>query len=116
MRSRAGQRNAKDSNITINLTLPEGMNPHPQPQQPHLGAPPPRPCIPPQLSLEVFCERFNLTHTIRLKLLDYLVTGPHTLRHLKNEHLQEAMLNPAEIADVRDAQDRWIMGQGENID
>jgi hypothetical protein len=62
--------------------------------------------------LETYRDRFNLAHSIYLKLADYSVTGPQTLRHLKNEHLQEAGLNPADIADVRDAQDRWMAGKG----
>jgi integrase len=67
------------------------------------------------MPLEMFCHRFkfSLGQGIFEKLRAYSITGPHTLRHLKNTHLEEARLNPAEIADVRDAQDRWIMGEGE---
>lgn len=112
LRSQAAQKSAKDSNITINLTLPEGLAAAPAPlqqqQQPHLV-----PHIPAQISLRLFCTRFNLTDDIYNKLNNYSVTGPQTLRHLKNAHLMQALLNPAQVADVRDAQDRWTAGEGE---
>ncbi|KAJ7146671.1 hypothetical protein C8R44DRAFT_724417 [Mycena epipterygia] len=116
LRTRATQKaTAKDSNITINLTLPDNvlpLQPHRDRQQPAAPVPIPR-RIPPQMSLALFCARFNLTDSIHTKLRDFSVTGPHTLRHLKNEHLLEAGLNHAEVANVRDAQDRWVAGEGE---
>ncbi|KAJ7879702.1 hypothetical protein B0H13DRAFT_2051050 [Mycena leptocephala] len=105
---------AKDSNITINLTLPESAQPLQPHQQQRINAPAPLPRrIPPQISLETFVDRYNLTNTVYQKLQDFSVTGPHTLRHLKNEHLLEAGLNHAEVANVCDAQDRWVAGEGE---
>lgn len=117
LRNRASQKSAnKDSNITINLTLPDGLIPPTAlaPQQPMAAQPPSRPRIAPQMSLRLFCTRYNLPARIYDKLVAYDVTGPHTLRHLKNAHLEGAGLNPAEVADVRDAQDRWIVGEKEN--
>ncbi|KAJ6522821.1 hypothetical protein DFH09DRAFT_1330406 [Mycena vulgaris] len=110
----------KDSNITINLTLPNALLP---PAAPHARshpasatAPaihqPQRLPIPPQMTLETFCIRYDLSPHIQEKLAAYSVTGPQTLRHLKNTHLEEATLNMGEIADVRDAQDRWMIGDG----
>ncbi|KAF8140816.1 hypothetical protein K438DRAFT_2030390 [Mycena galopus ATCC 62051] len=98
LRTRATQKTAaKDSNITINLTLPEPARPlQPLPQQTVPGAPIPR-RIPPQLTLEIFCERFHLSDSVHAKLRNFDVTGPHTLRHLKNDHLHEAGLNHAEV-------------------
>ncbi|KAJ7675268.1 hypothetical protein B0H17DRAFT_1140344 [Mycena rosella] len=101
--NRTTQKSAnKDPNITINLTLPNGLiPPNPlAPQQPAAAQPPAQPRIAPQI--------------IYHKLVAYNVTGPHTLRHWKNSHLEEVGLNPAEVADVRDAQDRWIVGEKEN--
>ncbi|KAJ7080905.1 hypothetical protein B0H15DRAFT_803832 [Mycena belliarum] len=107
----------KDSGITINLTLPETAAPVPASRSlmPAMQpvAHPSHPRIAPQMSLELFSQRYNLSRRIFDKLGAYSVTGPQTLRHLKNNHLEEALLNPAEIADVRDAQDRWLMGEGE---
>ncbi|KAJ7712083.1 hypothetical protein B0H16DRAFT_1900261 [Mycena metata] len=119
VRGRTAKAKANDSNITIHLTLPDATVPvplanNPQPPPAPLQAPqPPRPRIAPQISLELFCHRYNLGQAIHAKLQAYSVTGPHTLRHLKNNHLEAANLNPAEIADIRDAQDRWVMGEGE---
>lgn len=115
LRTRATQKaTAKDSNITINLTLPESAQPLQPHQQQRINASAPLPRrIPPQISLETFVDRYNLTNTVYQKLQDFSVTGPHTLRHLKNEHLLEAGLNHAEVANVRDAQDRWVAGEGE---
>ncbi|KAJ7759965.1 hypothetical protein B0H16DRAFT_1720187 [Mycena metata] len=116
LRTRAQKASTKDSNITINLTLPDTANagvPAPAPNQlQHIPAQPRR-RIPPQLSLATFCQRFNLGAHIQDKLDAYSVTGPQTLRHLSNDNLKEATLNPAEIADVRDAQDRWMAGEAE---
>ncbi|KAJ7891990.1 hypothetical protein B0H13DRAFT_1886935 [Mycena leptocephala] len=107
VRNRETQKaSAKGSNITINLTLPETAVPSIIPAHPHQPAPPPRPRIAAQMPLEMFCHRFSLGQGIFDKLRAYSVTGPHTLRHLKNTHLEEAHLNPTEIADVRDAQDQ----------
>ncbi|KAJ7613762.1 hypothetical protein DFH06DRAFT_1369381 [Mycena polygramma] len=108
---------ANDSNITINLQLPDAALPRQAPlnERPPL-APIQQPThtrIAPQMTLELFCLRFNLNQSIYDKLKAYSVTGPQTLRHLKNNHLETANLNPAEIADVRDAQDRWNAGEGE---
>ncbi|KAJ7604763.1 hypothetical protein B0H17DRAFT_1154425 [Mycena rosella] len=115
IRTRATQKGTmKDNNITINLTMPETAVPaqtQPQPVPPVRQ--PSRPGIAPQMSLELFSQRYNLTAGIYNKLRAYSVTGPHALRYLKNNHLEDAHLNPAEIADVRDAQDRWVAGEGE---
>lgn len=114
--NRTTQKSAnKDPNITINLTLPNGLiPPNPlAPQQPAAAQPPAQPRIAPQMSLKLFCTCYNLADRIYHKLVAYDVTGPHTLRHLKNSHLEEVGLNPAEVADVRDAQDRWIVGEKE---
>ncbi|KAJ7441185.1 hypothetical protein B0H11DRAFT_2351170 [Mycena galericulata] len=115
LRTRATQKaTAKDSNITINLTLPDPALPLQPHQQQRINAPAPLPRrIPPQISLEIFVDRYNLTNAVYQKLADFSVTGPHTLRHLKNEHLLEAGLNHAEVANVHDAQDRWVAGEGE---
>ncbi|KAJ7168113.1 hypothetical protein C8R43DRAFT_945370 [Mycena crocata] len=118
IRNRATQKaTAKDSNITINLTLPDtAALPLPLPAQPLRPIQESQPCrIAPQITLELFCLPYNLSQGIHTKLRAYSVTGPQTLHHLKNNHLEAALLNPAEIADVRDAQDRWIMGEGEYI-
>ncbi|KAJ6537522.1 hypothetical protein DFH09DRAFT_1369087 [Mycena vulgaris] len=107
----------KDSNITINLTLPDAAAPRPHGPLPAPDVIPPaqrRRRIPPQMTLKDFCTRFHLTNNIQEKLHAYSVTGPQTLRHLADAMLVDAELNPAEIADVRDAQDRWMVGEGEN--
>ncbi|KAJ6478413.1 hypothetical protein C8R45DRAFT_1101820 [Mycena sanguinolenta] len=103
----------KESNIVINLTVPDpkpaaapAVPSHAAPVHSHLP-------IAPQMSLELFCLRFSLTADIHDKLAAYSVTSPQILRYLKNSHLEEAFRNPAQVADIRDAQDRWILGEGE---
>ncbi|KAJ7937538.1 hypothetical protein B0H13DRAFT_1852511 [Mycena leptocephala] len=56
--------------------------------------------IPPQISLSIFGALFNLADSVYTKLRDFSVTGPHTLRYLKNEHLLEAELNHAEVENL----------------
>lgn len=66
------------------------------------------PRIPRKISLEDFCMRYQLTARIRDKLNDLDITGPHALRFLTDEDLRDqGFLSIAQVADVRDAQERW---------
>ncbi|KAF7371859.1 hypothetical protein MVEN_00042900 [Mycena venus] len=110
LRSHATEKaTVKDSNITINLTLPKPMQPLQPQEQQRINAPA---TLPRRCYLEIFVDHYNLTNPVYQKLQDFSVTGPHTLRHLKNEHLLEAGLNHAEVANVRDVQDGLVIGEG----
>lgn len=63
----------------------------------------------PKLSLIDFCERFNLSLWLREKLDNIDVTGPHCLRFLQNADLLGAGLSLGELADIRDAEERWML-------
>ncbi|KAJ7727450.1 hypothetical protein B0H16DRAFT_1894423 [Mycena metata] len=121
VRGRTAKAKVSDSNITIHLTLPDATAPvplandHQPPPAPFQAPQPPCPRMTPQISLKLFCHHYNLGQAIHAKLQAYSVTGPHTLHHLKNNHLEAANLNPAEIADACDAQDSWVMGEGEEL-
>lgn len=41
------------------------------------------------------------------------VTGPHALRFVTDQHLMDlGDMEIGEIADVRDAEERWVIGTG----
>ncbi|KAL0566044.1 hypothetical protein V5O48_015971 [Marasmius crinis-equi] len=71
--------------------------------------------LPPKMLLDDFCERYELTVDLRRKLEDMKVPGPHTLRLIRNESL-EKQLEIGEIAELRDAEERWMedLEQGES--
>jgi hypothetical protein len=87
------------------------------PQRPQLSASAlrlTRPALVPKMNLATFCERFNLSDFILQKLDTMQITGPHGLRFVSNQQLVEAgNMGIGELADVRDAQERWSLG-GEN--
>ena len=69
------------------------------------------PKLPPKISLEEFCNQYQLTDSIYNRLTNLQVTGPHALRFLENQVLRdEGFLSTAQVADVRDAQERWEGG------
>jgi len=69
----------------------------------------------PKMTLFVFCERFDLSDFILQKLDVMKVTGPHGLRFISDQQLVEVGgLDVGELADVRDAQERWVFGQGQD--
>ncbi|KAK0431135.1 hypothetical protein EV421DRAFT_1854867 [Armillaria borealis] len=62
----------------------------------------------PKFDLATFCTRYSLSEDIQIKLSLYQVTGPHTLAYLSDEILStEAFLHPAQLGDIRDAENRW---------
>jgi len=67
------------------------------------------------MTLADFCEKFDLSVFILQKLDVLHVTGPHALRFISNQQLVEVGgMDIGELADVRDAQERWGYGQGSN--
>jgi hypothetical protein len=65
------------------------------------------------MALGDFCDKFDLSIYILQKLDTLKITGPHALRFITNQHLVEfGGLDIGELADVRDAQERWGYGQG----
>lgn len=72
-----------------------------------------RPAQVPKITLNEFCHRFQLTSPILEKLEVMKVTGPHALRFVTDTHLVElGKMEIGEIADVRDAEERWAFGTG----
>jgi hypothetical protein len=62
----------------------------------------------PKILLADFCARYDLSPTIEQKLVLIKIAGPHALRYINNTSLrEEAGLELGELADVRDAQERW---------
>ncbi|KAF9233112.1 hypothetical protein BU15DRAFT_66876 [Melanogaster broomeanus] len=71
----------------------------------------PRPELVPKMTLEAFCDRYDLSIFILQKLDVMKVTGPHGLRFISNEQLFDiGQLDVGEVADVRDAHERWMLG------
>jgi hypothetical protein len=71
----------------------------------------PRPALVPKMTLDAFCDRYDLSIFILEKLDVMKVTGPHGLRFISNEQLVEVgKLDIGEVADVRDAHERWMLG------
>ena len=74
---------------------------------PRLNPPVPRAALLPKMSLEVFCETFNLSYEVMTKLKALKITGPHGLRYVTNTQLmQNGQMEVGEVADVRDSQER----------
>ncbi|KAG1846151.1 hypothetical protein C8R48DRAFT_677938 [Suillus tomentosus] len=68
-----------------------------------------QPALRPKLSLLDFCNRFKLSRWLCEKLDNIDVTGPHCLRFLQNADLLGAGLSLGELADIRDAEERWML-------
>lgn len=62
-----------------------------------------------KLSLLDFCNRFDLSQWLCEKLDEIDVTGPHCLRFLQNADLLGAGLSLGELADIHDAEERWML-------
>jgi len=85
------------------------------PQQ-QLNVPRPiRAALVPKMKLEDFCDRFDLSVIILQKLDILKVTGPHALRFVSDAQLVGiGGMDIGELADVRDAQERWTLGKGQD--
>ncbi|KAF9245425.1 hypothetical protein BU15DRAFT_59018 [Melanogaster broomeanus] len=71
----------------------------------------PRPELVPKMTLEAFCDRYDLSIFILQKLDVMKVTGPHGLRFISNEQLFDiGHLNVGEVADMHNAHERWMLG------
>ncbi|KAK1226840.1 hypothetical protein PQX77_010144 [Marasmius sp. AFHP31] len=62
--------------------------------------------IPPKLSLDDFCEQYQLSANLKEKLNGMRIPGPHVLRLIKQDTL-ESNLEIGEFAELRDAEERW---------
>ena len=85
------------------------------PQQ-QLNVPRPiRAALVPKMKLKDFCGRFDLSVTILQKLNTLKVTGPHALRFVSDTQLVgNGGMDIGELADVRDPQERWTLGKGQD--
>jgi len=85
------------------------------PQQQSNVPRPIRAALVPKMKLEDFCDRFDLSVIILQKLDTLKVTGPHALRFVSDAQLVEnGGMDIGELADVRDAQERWTLGKGQD--
>jgi hypothetical protein len=67
------------------------------------------------MSLVDFCEHFSLSVYVLQKLDALQITGPHGLHFVSDQQLVEkAELEIGELADVQDAQEQWMLGQGQD--
>ncbi|KAG7097620.1 hypothetical protein E1B28_004953 [Marasmius oreades] len=83
---------------------PTTPGPHPRPQtQPRIGK------IPPKLPLLDFCLRYGLSPDLREKLEEMKIPGPHVLRLISDQSF-EGKLQVGEVAELRDAEERWMEG------
>lgn len=74
-----------------------------------------RAALVPKMTLTDFCETFSLSVFILQKLDVMKITGPHGLRFVSNQQLVEVGgMDIGELADVRDAQERWGYGYGKD--
>jgi hypothetical protein len=70
-----------------------------------------------KMRLSNFCDRFDLSIFILEKLDALKVTGPHALRFVSDTQLVEkGGLDIGELVDVRDAQEHWTLGKGQDLD
>src|SRR5882762_2325575 len=108
------------SNVTVNFAgladLMHGQNavanaPDPIPIHP-------QPRHPPRISLDLFCVRYDISDNLHRKLVTLGIQGPHALRFLVDGDLHgEGKLLLGELGELRDAEERWKDGDGneENI-
>jgi hypothetical protein len=69
----------------------------------------------PKMKLEDFCDWFDLLVIILQKLNILKVTGPHALHFVSDAQLVGiGGMDIGELADVRDAQERWTLGKGQD--
>lgn len=65
--------------------------------------------LPPRMALADFCLHYQLSATTAGKLSGMEVAGPHILRLLSDEDLMsDGKLSKAQIAEVRDGEERWL--------
>lgn len=62
----------------------------------------------PKMTLDNFCERFEICINILQKLNIMNITGPHALHYITKQDFLDGGLNLGEIADVQDAYEWWM--------
>ncbi|EIM83125.1 uncharacterized protein STEHIDRAFT_114137 [Stereum hirsutum FP-91666 SS1] len=78
---------------------------------------PTRPHIPPKMVLDEFCTKYELVASTTGKLREMELAGPHILRLLSNQDLiADAKLTNTQVAEVRDAEERWLADAVKDID
>jgi hypothetical protein len=80
-----------------------------------LASCPIRAALVPKMTLDAFCEQFDFSIFVLQKLNTLKITGPHGLRFISDRQLiEQGQMEVGELADVRDAQEHWTLGQGQN--
>ena len=65
--------------------------------------------LPPPTKLDDFCRLYHLSESVKGKLTDIQITGPHVLHLVSDVDLRgEGKLSVGELASLRDAELRWI--------
>jgi hypothetical protein len=63
----------------------------------------------PRMTLKDFCSTYQLSAAIEVKLDSIGMTGPHALRYLTKDDLRnEGKLLVGEVAELKDAERRWL--------
>ncbi|KAG1872131.1 hypothetical protein C8R48DRAFT_595708, partial [Suillus tomentosus] len=114
-RNQITQDSKPSSNITVNFSgLAELLStarqtPAPQPNVSSTVQQPSQPAqVPPRLSLQAFCDFYDLPLSVYDKLNSHQIMGPHLLRLISDDQLRtECVLSIGELAAVRDAEERW---------
>jgi hypothetical protein len=111
-RNQLAQDTKSSSNITVNFSgLAELLNTRQNPDTTTVQSvqQPSRPAqLPPRLSLDAFCDYYDLPRSVYEKLNSHQITGPHLLRLISNDQLRlECALSIGELAAIRDAEERW---------
>ncbi|KAG1725113.1 hypothetical protein EDB19DRAFT_1915228 [Suillus lakei] len=111
-RNQLTQDTKSSSNITVNFSgLAELLNARQNPDTTTIQSvqQPPQPAqLPPRLSLEAFCDYYDLPHSVYDKLDGHQIMGPHLLHLISNDQLHtECALSIGELAAIQDAKARW---------
>lgn len=67
--------------------------------------------LPSKISLEEFCDRYELSSAIEAKLQETDISGPHALKFFTDAILldrNQGGFSHGELADVRDAEECWL--------
>jgi hypothetical protein len=63
----------------------------------------------PKITLDVFCQQYNISADICMKLTDAKFTGPHTFAGIPDKGLMEENgLRCGDIADLCDGESTWL--------
>lgn len=99
------------SNVTFNIAGVAELVNGQAPSEPQAVEPASKKSLPPQISLDTFCLRYDISANLHTKLAGLGVQGPHALCFLSNADLQgEGKLLLGEVGELRDTKEHWNVG------